>query len=123
MALRILDITDFLTEKTGFTVYPVQFPQDKSEAVKAMIISSDGEGDGVKNITIEEMSRAYHPAKAEELLHEVIEVIGLEIDIDHNDYQIILARALSEPQFEGESKSGYYLFSCDFQILVSRLGD
>ncbi len=121
--MRILEITDFLSNETGLTIYPIQFPQDKSESVKAMIISSDGEGDGVKNITIEVMSRAYHPATAEELLHEVTKVIGLATDIDYEGYQIILARALGEPQFEGESKSGYYLFSCDFQILVSRLGD
>lgn len=119
--MRILEIAEFLESRIGSKVYPIQFPQAKDEAIMVRILSSDGQGEGVSNITIEVMSRAKHPAKSEELIHKVNEPLQLISDIDFKNYQVILVRALSEPEFDGESTSGYFFFRNDYQLLVSRL--
>lgn len=121
--MRILEITNFIQDKTGLKIYPIQFPTEAQKAVKALISASEYEGAGVKDITIEVMTKAMHPAEAEELAYEVIEAIGAITDEDYLDYQIILCRSMNEPDFEGETEAGAYVFSCDFQLLVSKAGE
>lgn len=88
-----------------------------------MIIASEDEGAGVKDITIEVMTKATHPADAEELAYKVINAIGAITDEDFLEYQIILCRSLKEPDYEGETKGGAYVFSCDFQLLINKVGE
>lgn len=121
--MRILEITEYIENKTGLTIYPIQFPTELKQAVKVMIIASEDEGAGVKDITVEVMTKATHPAEAEELAYKIIEAIGAITDEDFLDYQIILCRSMNEPDYEGETKAGAYVFSCDFQLLVSKAGE
>lgn len=121
--MRILEITEYIKNKTGLTIYPIQFPTELKQAVKVLISASEYEGAGVKDITIEVMTKAVHPADAEGLAYRVIEAIGDITDEDFLDYQIILCRSLNEPDYEGETKAGAYVFSCDFQLLVSKEGE
>lgn len=121
--MRILEITEYIENKSGLTIYPIQFPTELEQAIKVMIIASSDEGAGVKDITIEVMTKALHPADAEGLAYKVIEAIGAITDEDFLDYQIILCRSMNEPDYEGETKAGAYVFSCDFQLLVSKVGE
>lgn len=121
--MRILEITEYIENKTGLTIYPIQFPKELVEVIKVLIIASDDVGDGVKDITIEVMTKATHPARAEELAYKVISDIGTITDEDYNGYQVILCRSMNEPDYEGETANGAYVFSCDFNLLVSKVGE
>lgn len=121
--MRILEITEYIEKKSGLKVYPIQFPTELQEAIKVLISSSDVEGAGVKSLNIEVMTKSIHPAKSEEMAYKIIESIGNITDDDYLNYQIILCRSLNEPDYEGETKAGAYVFSCDFQILINDLGD
>lgn len=123
--MNILDIAKLFKDKLGCPVYPLNFPECiKGTFIKVEINSGVQELGGVQDFNVLIMVKSDHPAKAEELANNILNVFdGLtNEDFAEGKYQLILAKApATVPYFEGESEAGEYIFSVGFRLLTSKL--
>ena len=125
--MNIISLSELLSILTGLKIYAVNFPAYKeSEEVtcKLEVISGIEETGGVEEFSIQIMTKAKHPAKAEEVAVHLLETLDMATNKEFakGNYQLILCKASSpQPYYTGETENHEFVFSSEFRVLVTKI--
>lgn len=123
--MNIQSLAELFTEITGVKIYNLQFPEDEfGEAVKVETTSGMIDKGGIKDFNVQFMTKAGHPAAAEQMALSLIEQLHKVTDKVFNGgrTQLVLCYCQTPtPSFVGELSNGEYVYSVDFRLLTSNL--
>lgn len=123
--MNIQSLADLFSEIIGVKIYNLQFPEDVfGEAIKVETTSGMIDSGGIKDFNIQFMTKAEHPAVAEQMAISLIDKLHKVTDRVFNGgrTQLVLCYCQTPtPSFVGELSNGEFIYSVDFRLLTSNL--
>ena len=121
----IVSLSELLQEITGKEIFSCSFPNyEKGTFHKMEITSGILESGGLLDFAVQIMTKAEHPKQAESDSIFFINKLNMVTDktFQNDEYQLVLCRCSNpQPVYEGETENGEFVFSADFNLLVTEI--
>ena len=115
--MTLMDLCNLSKQETKLPVYPVTFPPTVVDCLKLEVTAGEAVAGGIDRITVQIMSKAKHPAKAEELIQQVKSKMNFT-DKDYKEHNIILCKPFNEVFYVGETDTHCHIFAIDLQLVI-----
>lgn len=123
--MSITALIELFSSLLNHKIYALGFPEYVDEkAFKLEITSGIEEAGGVLDFNIQFMSKAKHPAEAEEMLIDIINKLDSKTDIEfcNGQYQLIILKASTpQPFYVGQAEKGGFVFAIGFRVLAAKI--